>query len=276
MNTPLSDPHRPRLIQVSEWYDIGKHLRRIVFHSPELADYPFRCKGAPFKLLLPRAGQTAPVLPERFENGRPRWANPDDKPYSRTYTIRGFDAQACTFTVDFVLHGDNGPASAFAHNVQTGQTVGINAPRNTKDLMLLPAAEYLLIGDLTAVPAIQSMLEDMPADAQGSVILLLPEADDLPADFSCPPAVTHTLFTGGSGQYAAVAEAVRAARPHSEDCYVWIAAEAGLTAALRDIARNEWQLPAARCVAVPYWRMGEAEESYHNKRHEFIDNFGKP
>lgn len=88
--------------------------------------------------------------------------------------------------------------------------------------------------------------------------------------------VSDTLFTGGSGQYAAVAEAVRAARPHSEDCYVWIAAEAGLTAALRDIARNEWQLPAARCVAVPYWRMGEAEESYHNKRHEFIDNFGKP
>lgn len=269
MNPP--DPHRPRLIQVAAWHDIGRHLRRIVFHSPELADYPFRCKGAPFKLLLPREGQSAPVLPLRFENGRPHWANPADKPYSRTYTIRGFDARACTFTVDFVLHGSNGPASAFAENVRAGQTVGINAPRNTRDPMLLPAAEYLLVGDLTAVPAIQSMLEDMDGAACGNVILLLPEAADLPADFACPPKVAATVLTGGSGQYPAVLAAARAARPQNEDCYVWIAAEAGLTAPLRDLARKEWQIPAARCVAVPYWRMGEAEEHYHRKRHEFVD-----
>lgn len=269
------DPHRVRLIQVQSWHDVAPHLRRIVFHSPELADYPFRCNGAPFKLLLPRAGQDAPVLPQRFENGRPVWENPGDKPYSRTYTVRGFDAAACTFSVDFVLHGDNGPASAFAERVKAGQTVGINAPRNTKDPMLLPAAEYLLAGDLTAVPAIQSMLEDMDAAARGQVVLLLPDEADLPADFACPEGVGHSVFAGGAEQYAAVAEAFRAARPQSADCYVWIAAEAELTARLRAIARGEWQLAPARCVAVPYWRRGEAEEVYHRKRHEFMDAGGK-
>lgn len=265
------DLHRLRLIQVQSWQDIGKHLRRIVFHSPELADYPFRCTGAPFKLLLPHEGQRAPVLPDYFENGRPRWTNPADKPYSRTYTVRAYDAAACTFTVDFVLHGDNGPASAFACQVEIGQTVAINAPRNTKDPMLVPAAEYLLIGDLTAVPAIQSMLADMDENARGRVILLLPDSADLPADFTCPPHVTHTVFTGGVEQYAAVTAAARASQPQSEDCYVWIAAEAGLVSALRQLARQEWQLPIERCCAVPYWRLCEAEERFHSKRHEFID-----
>ena len=67
------DLHRLRLIQVQSWQDIGKHLRRIVFHSPELADYPFRCTGAPFKLLLPHEGQRAPVLPlpTKSKSGKP-------------------------------------------------------------------------------------------------------------------------------------------------------------------------------------------------------------
>ncbi|WP_373745843.1 siderophore-interacting protein, partial [Neisseria dentiae] len=97
-NPNNNDPHRIRLIRVQSWHDVGKHLRRIVFNSPELADYPFRCNGAPFKLLLPREGKSAPVLPESFEKGRPRWADPADKPYSRTYTVRAFNRQACTFT----------------------------------------------------------------------------------------------------------------------------------------------------------------------------------
>ena len=79
------------------------------------------------------------------------------------------------------------------------------------------------------------------------------------------------MFTGGVEQYAAVTAAARASQPKSEDCYVWIAAEAGLVSALRQLARQEWQLPIERCCAVPYWRLGEAEESYHSKRHEFID-----
>ena len=50
------NPKRARLIQVQSWHDLSPHLRRIVFHSPELADYPFTRNGAHIKILLPRAG----------------------------------------------------------------------------------------------------------------------------------------------------------------------------------------------------------------------------
>ena len=124
----MNRPDRPRLIQVQSRRMLGKNMCRITFSGPELADYPCESNGVPFKLLLPRSGQAEPQMPEGFENGRPKWRDPSAKPYSRTYTIRRFDAGKCLLEVDFVLHGDNGPAAAFAarpnrrhHRPQTRQ-----------------------------------------------------------------------------------------------------------------------------------------------------------
>ena len=74
------NPKRARLIQVQSWHDLSPHLRRIVFHSPELADYPFTRNGAHIKILLPRAGQSKPVLPDLTPQG-PRWPDKAAAPY---------------------------------------------------------------------------------------------------------------------------------------------------------------------------------------------------
>ena len=115
------------------------------------------------------------------------------------------------------------------------------------------------------------MLEQMPSEARGQVFLLLPDPADLPDDFRHLPGITVRTFIGGAEQNAAIVEAVGQAEPENADCYVWFAAEAELVAALRPIARQTWKLPPARCYAVPYWRQGEAEEAYHQKRHAFVD-----
>ena len=134
----MNRPDRPRLIQVQSRRMLGKNMCRITFSGPELADYPCESNGVPFKLLLPRSGQAEPQMPEGFENGRPKWRDPSAKPYSRTYTVRRFDAGKCLLEVDFVLHGDNGPAAAFAARALPGQTVGITAPK--RGSILKPAA----------------------------------------------------------------------------------------------------------------------------------------
>lgn len=265
------NPARIRAVQVQSWQNLSPHLRRIVFHSPDLADYPFTCNGAPFKLLLPRAGQGGFTLPDRFEGGRPHWNHPQDKPQARTYTVRGYDAQACTLTVDFVLHGDNGPASAFAERVAVGQTVGITAPKGSRP-MLQAARHYLLVGDLTALPAMAAMLEQMDEQASGNVLLLVPGAADVPVALKRPPGLRLQTFVGASQQHAAVVAAAEQCRPPDANAYVWLAAEADLVARLRPLVRQQWGLPAAQCYAVPYWREGEAEESYHSQRHAFMDS----
>lgn len=266
----MPDPKRPRHITVQSLHDLSPHLRRIVFHSPELADYPFRCSGSHIKIMLPQAGQTAPVLPEWTAKG-PRWADDSSKPVVRTYTLRSYDASACTLAIDFVRHGDNGPASRFAEHAAAGQTIGVSAPVGPVPI-LKPAADYLIAGDLCALPAICAMFGDMPKHARGRVFLHLPEAADMPSEHIIPAGVTLHPFFGASTQYAGLVEAVASQRPPQDNCYVWLAGEAEMVSALRTLAKETWRIPRPQYYAVPYWRQGESEELYHRKRHDFLDS----
>lgn len=273
MTAPAA-PRRARHITAQSWRDLGPRLRRIVFHSPTLADYPFRCNGAHIKIFLPHADGSAPQLPTFTPHG-PAWADPARRPVARTYTLRAFDAAACTLTIDFVLHGDNGPASRFAEQVQAGQVLGISDPAGPVP-MLTPASNYLLAGDLTALPALAAMLADMAHTATGDILLWLPDRADLPTGgdaLPLPPGVRlHTFFGGLEQAQALVSTAQHCCPSPAVEDFAWFAGEATMVAALRALARQHWQLPRPRCYAVPYWRAGESEEAYHRKRHDFMDN----
>lgn len=265
----MNNPKRPRHVQVQSWHDLSPHLRRIVFCSPELADYPFQCMGAHIKILLPPAGDDKPVLPKYTAQG-PQWAEGQQRPIARTYTISGFDATACTISIDFVLHGDNGPASAFAEHVACGQTIGISAPAGPVP-MLKTAAHYLFAGDITALPALYAMVNDMDADALGDILLWLPEEADLPKNWQLPKKLHLHTFYGDQQQQKLIEQFKQCTAP-TDTSQVWLAGEAGMVAPLRQHTRQLWQVPLANCYAVPYWRMGESEEIYHPKRHDFMDN----
>ena len=264
----IPDPKRARLVQVQSLHDISPQLRRVVFHSPELADYPFTCAAAHLKILLPQPGQELPVLPEMTPKG-PRWADPAQKPITRTYTLRSLDNGACTLAVDFVRHGDNGPGSAFAEHARIGQNVGLSAPIGPNPL-LKPARRCLMAADLSALPALCALADTLPAGSTGDILLAVSEQDlpvfRLPQGFSL-----HVFHPGQSGYAAEMAECFAGLDAPGAEDYVWLAGEAGMVAPLRRQARQVWQLPAARCYAVPYWRQGESEESYHDKRHDFVN-----
>lgn len=268
--------HKPKCvlhIEVQSWQDLSPHLRRIVFFSPELADYPFQCKAAHIKLLFPQPGQDKPVLPVLTPRG-PVWPEGAQRSFDRAYTLRDYDAGNCTITVDFVRHGDTGgslgPAARFVEQVAAGQIIAVSPPAGPVP-MLKPAARYILVGDATALPAIHAMLEDMDSHAVGDVFLWLPEVADLPA-LPLPAGVRlHTFFGDLTQVNALVAAVCVLPAPDAAD-FVWLAGEAGLVVPLRQQARSIWHIPLARCYAVPYWRLGKNEEAYHQQRHEFIDN----
>ena len=265
----MKQARRVRHVQVHSWQDLSPNLRRIVFHSAELADYPFQCNGAHIKLLFPLEGQEKPQLPEFTEKGAV-WADRENRPIGRTYTLRAYDAVANTISVDFVMHGDDGVASLFAQNVQAGQTIGVSAPAGPSP-MLKPAPAYLFAGDLTALPAIHSMIEDMPADASGQVFLWLPEQADLPVDLSLPKNVQLSTFFGDMEQIHRLVQAVAVRPTPSAEDFLWFAGEASMVASLRQLALVTWNMPKKQCYLVPYWHHGETEEAYHAKRHEFMD-----
>lgn len=115
---------------------------RVTFTGETLADFGWNGPAAHIKLIFGSLDQ-------------------EPRPPSRTYTPRRFDASTRELDVDFVLHGE-GPASTWATQVQVGQQLTIAGPG--RSYVVEPRAPwYLLAGDDTAIPALCTIMETLPA-----------------------------------------------------------------------------------------------------------------
>lgn len=111
------------------------------------------------------------------------------RPAMRTYTIRALRAECAEVDVEFVLHGDNGPASRWAMNARPGDRLGmtapvIDAPGPHLGFEWKPpqgVRRILIIADETAVPAAVGILEalnELPHHPQVEALLEVPHSDD--------------------------------------------------------------------------------------------------
>jgi NADPH-dependent ferric siderophore reductase len=89
---------------------------------------------------------------------------PEGGSQERDNTPRHFDADAGLLTVDFALH-EGGMGAAWALHAKPGDPVQIGGPRGSK-VISAPNAWWILIGDETAIPAIERRLEEMASDTQ--------------------------------------------------------------------------------------------------------------
>src|SRR5690606_3259626 len=83
---------------------------------------------------------------------------------------RGIDLDKNEIWIDFVVHGDEGPASAWAIAAKEGDALEVSMKSGKMELYR--NADYqLLVGDATASPVLGAILEDLPAGAKGVGVL---------------------------------------------------------------------------------------------------------
>ncbi|MCW2476249.1 siderophore-interacting protein [Candidatus Symbiopectobacterium sp. NZEC151] len=146
-------------------------LMRCVFSGESVRQMKMDAPDQRIKLLLPPAEGVYPDLPDSDDWYRQWLALPKaQRPVMRTYTLREVDAANGEMAVEFVVHGTEGPASAWAIQAQAGDALRIVAPcvgdyeGDSGGYEWLPPAEMthaLLIGDETALPAIKGILEQL-------------------------------------------------------------------------------------------------------------------
>ncbi|SEW52873.1 siderophore-interacting protein [Chitinophaga arvensicola] len=185
----------------------------------------------------------------------------------RTYTTRHIDFGKNEMWIDFVAHGDNGPASSWAQRAEAGHILGI--AMKVSDKPLLPEADsYLLIGDSTAIPVISAMLEQLPEGVDVKAILEVHGPEDEIGLSTRADLRVEWLHNPDPSRESELASFVSTRSLPQGKRFAYIAAEYDTAKALRQYFKEEQNWSATEFSAVSYWKRGEAEEESAATRRE--------
>jgi NADPH-dependent ferric siderophore reductase len=225
-------------------------IRITLRHDDFGPDWPIQQPGEIITLLMCAPDEEI-VLP--LEN----WVFPEgvDQEW-RNYTVRRHDPQRREIDVDVVLHEPRGPACTWAADTPVGGRVGYAGPR--VDFAPRDDAQWLLLcGDETALPAIAAILEDPPVPDVRALV----EICDTDEEHDLGDRVRWVHRDGAPAATTAhLAEALRAVDLPSGPGQVWGAAESMVARDVREVLRNERELPRKHVKATGYWLRGDHDD----------------
>ncbi|MFD7827545.1 siderophore-interacting protein [Kitasatospora sp. NPDC059803] len=252
-------------VEVVEVRRITPRTARVTFEAEALADSVGTAPDQQVKLCFPRPGQTVPELPAQSDDPMSWYqaylAIPEARrPLLRSFTLRRRRPGTRLVEIDFVLHGDTGPAAAWAERAEPGQRLGMVGP-SALYAPPVPLAEaaaaadwVLLAGDESALPAIATLVEALPAGVRAlAFVEVADEAERQPLEGRAELAV-HWLVRGGAAPGVVLAGAVRSAELPAGTPFAWLAGEAGAVRALRRHLVAERGVPKRSIDFTGYWR----------------------
>lgn len=263
-------PPRPQVIlevQRTEW--ITPHMVRVTAGGAGFANFaPSPASDAYVKIVFvkPELGLEPPYdMPSLRET-----LAPEDRPVTRTYTVRSVDRAAGTIDIDFVVHGDEGLAGPWAANARPGDQLVFMGPGG--GYRPDPTADWhLLAGDESALPAIAAALEAMPADAEGiAVIEAGSDADRIELTAPAGIEIRWALRDGrGAGTTTVLADAVAAVEWREGRVQVFAHGERESMKALRDVLKPHG-IDRSMLSLSGYWAYGRSEDRFQAEKREPI------
>ena len=168
---------------------LSPHMMRITLASPAVKEMATWAPDQRVKLFFPAADGS----PARLAQGEGWYARfkamiADRRPAMRTYTIRHLRAEQGEVDIDFVLHGETGPASRLALRAQPGDSMQILAPDCRFSAQDAGGFEWkppqtlkqvLLVADGTALPAAMGILDELAAMAEPPLTQAFFEVDSV-------------------------------------------------------------------------------------------------
>lgn len=255
---------------------IGANFVRVTLAGDELANFHAAGFDQRVKLIFPLEDSGVSTFPRGGADWYTAWRDlpVHERCPMRTYTVRESRAELNEIDIDFVVHGDIGPATRWVNRASVGDeliAVGPDArtlvngdgPVGGVEFRPSAAKHILLAGDETAAPAICSIVESLPADTSGQVFIeVAVDGDILSVD--APERVTVTWLsrerrpgarhgdTLDTAVRAWVSEMITPSEPRASDAFVDVDVD-------RDIL---WDVPGEPDAAFEHdlyaWIAGEA------------------
>lgn len=218
---------------------LSPSMQAITLSAPELADFSY-APGQDVMLLVAAEGT---------------------KPVRRRYTIRSADPVNRSLTLNIVLHGQ-GPGERWLRTAKPGDTIEGIGPRG-KIATSKSADWHLFMGDESAMPAILTMTESLPATATATLIIEVPTTDDeqeLDAVASTRLSWLHRLDRQAGEPELLTAEAREVELPPGVG-QLYLFGEASVVLRLREILGSRGIAPDQMSPKA-YWGRGRANAGH--------------
>lgn len=236
-------------------------IARLTFTGDDLADFTATGPGDHVKAFFPHPVTGELLAPKAVGPGEDGIIRPDGQTFPRDFTPLNVreTADGVCFDLDFVLHENPGPASAWAEKAVIGDTIVVAGPRGSRGI---PEGidSLVCIVDPTALPAVTRWIAGLPNVSDIEVV-----ADVDPASiewveeylrFSTGRDILVREPLGGLAQAMLDSEV-------GAGTYVFVAGEATSLIPVRRAIRDEIGLPREQYTVSGYWRRGEANFDHH-------------
>jgi len=250
---------------------ITPHFLRLYFTSNNLSELADATVGINNKILIPPVGVKTVYFPMfDVQKNELILPPPDVSPIVRTYTHRGIDVQKNELWIDFVIHGTDGPASAWAMQAEKGDQIGVMMKITNKQLYT-KASNYLLVGDATAIPVLSAILEDLSPHEKGVCVIEVCSIEDQQILKTKAQIEFMWLYNEHPKYGSELSEFVKKLTLPQQDRSAYVAAEFETVKQIRNYLRTELKWKREEVYAFSYWKAGQAEDQSQQDRHNERD-----
>jgi NADPH-dependent ferric siderophore reductase len=244
---------------------IAPPLVRVTVSGPDFADFTSTGPADHVRVFFPDAASGELVAPMPVGPGEDGVVRPDRASISRDFTpLPRPVAGGIEVDLDFFVHPDPGPASAWAESARPGDDLVIVGPRGSRRAPQGIDA-LVLICDETSAPSVSRWIRDAPAGTTVDVIAAIAGAGEWLSgylgDVSGVTMRTHTVAADAAG--AGILAVLESIAPIGEATFVWAAGEASSLVPVRRHLRRTLGLPPAQAQVSGYWRRGVEAFDHH-------------
>ena len=257
------------IFTVSAVCRLTPNMIRVTLQGAEIHRMTSGCEGANCKLFFPSNEQSRDSFAAQLIDG--------PRPTVRTFTVRHMRATEGELDIDFVDHGDTGPASKWARSAVKGSFCGFGGPGTVK-VPEFYAVRYLIAADMSAIPVAAATLEAMPRNAVGDAFFDVTHADDQ-QKIDAPVGVQqHWIVNPTPERPTGEIEAHVCALdwPSGTTVQTCIAGESGMIKTLRQFLLVEKNIPKNDAYIAGYWKIGLIEDEHQKFKREESESITSP
>ncbi|MDK7674452.1 siderophore-interacting protein [Weeksella virosa] len=241
---------------------IGPNFIRLYLGRENIEEYLSMTCGSSCKLYFPPLEMCDKHF-AKYNEKSGKWISASEKfkPKSRTYTLRKILPKNNQLVIDVANHGTQGPGTRWANLAKVGDAIGVTM-KNCSKKIAQKADWYCLAADLTGLPVVSVIAENLPSTAKGVMLIEVPSKEDIhaidtPLDIHW---VVNPLVGANSDLYKKLKK-IEFPTKKKINRFAYVASESTSTKKIRTFFKENLAWKRHEYFCTSHWKSGKEERN---------------